>query len=337
MCMPTYDVYCPAGADTTRQPWVTKRGNLANGEQPSKCQVCDSPALTAAHDLDPGQNAYWINLNFGRNRLSSEVNENYLDGYRVRLIDNNMQPVQGADNKSVEVKKVPTDNKVTTNCCDPMTYSVSLTGTLPSSGYSAPYHFEITPMVTISGMKYYLPVSHTNEIVDFQDSRPASVYPAQIAMTVADPCAFAAEPNSKNVLKTSIAYASAGVTESMVSVDNISPQGVACSGGRRLQRRLQSGSVQVDYQIMVPPGSTVVPDANTLDANVFAATVTSEAVRLGLDTMTGTVSASGITQTVSNPIVKSGYVDPNAPTTAAHPMAGISSLMVLIIALAGRQ
>lgn len=199
----------------------------------------------------------------------------------------------------------------------------------------------IVPANTASD--FYVPLGRMIAFTDIKEGPAVTTITGQIVLQVDGSQELMASPHSSKILEKSIAKSAKDVEESMVTVNNI-------KAARRLsesledQRRLPetsvvSGGVQVDYSIIIPPGSPLAAmgmnaiSKDSFNATTLSAAIESEAAKVGLTVSVSSVVVSEVQVTALTP------TSDQPITGAASSMAGgvLSALLVAIVTLTGRQ
>lgn len=325
----TFDVKCPAqNSAATTMPFLVPD---ASGEAPVRCQACGASAST---DLNRKKGKYQVTLKWGRNVMGNEFSEDYIHGYDVVVVNENLTIVDEPMH-NVSSRKFPD-----VACCKTSAYeAISIKGNWPDGAK----YFMILPYQRNDAKdeKFRVPLGTTIKFIDIQDDKEQKKVTGTV--TVSNMTEDQADKLYKNkdtpkVMQKSIA---AAIGETEITADNIEvtlgkpTQANSSSTGssRRLGGHLpseKSWSVAVEYVITLPEGYTKAFTKDSIDTQKLAKEIETRAeTELGIKGLKVSVK-------VSDPVITT-VGTPADPTGAAFPLAGSCFSIALAFALAGRH
>jgi hypothetical protein len=293
--------------------------------------------LDANSDLDPSTSKFWVELKWGRNLVQTPgaetagFNEDMITGYEVHIVNTKGAYVSMATTDRVPAKKWSTD------CCSSDAYSVSIQGNWPAGGYA----FRIVPyqemMIAGSMERFTMPIGTiTDPFIDNTAGSARVVIGSVVLknMSQADAVEFATHPDSKAIMRKSIAAAD---KEKKITEKNVIIKKLTAEEGNATVRRLGRArrlegtwTVRADYEVMLAPDSSQTIDENWLNTTALTETVNTESTKAGMDISVGSAD-------VLPPTVDSIAGDDAIVTGAASSVARILLPLALAVFCAGRQ
>jgi len=317
-------VECPLNNNNTaRLPRMTQADSV-------QCQVC---SVNASIDWDVRPDNFWVSIGFGPNMGANGYYENF-DQYRVMMVDEMGMVLGEATTANSRATVIPIHQPAGATCCPGGAYRINLKGAIPA-GMT---HFMIVPANTAAD--FYVPLGRMIAFTDIKEGPVVTTISGKFVFQVGNPAELKANPHAVKILEKSIAKSLKGVEESMVTVNDIKVARRLSENMRRLEeKRRLAGSIQVDYTIIIPPGSPLAAmgmnaiSKDSFNATTLSAAIESEAAKVGLtvsvsDVVVSEVQATALTPTGDEPI-----------TGAASSMAGgvLCALLLAIATLTGRQ
>jgi len=315
----------------------------AGAQAPVRCQACNVQKLDGSSDLDPATSKFWVELKWGRNLVKQAglvnsagleiptFNEDMITGYEIHIVNTKGAYVAMATTERVPAKKWSTD------CCTSDAYSISIQGNWPAGGYAFMIvaYQEIGSGATME--RFTMPIGTiTDPFVDNTAGTARVVIGSVVLknMSQADAVEFATHPDSKAIMRKSIAAADKEkkITEKNVIITKLTAK-EATATVRRLgkSRRLEgTWTVQADYEVLLAADSSQTIDENWLNTTALTDSVNTESTKAGMDITVG--GADVLTPTVDTITGEDALV-----TGAASSVARLLLPLALAVFCAGRH
>lgn len=223
-------------------PYVTSKNSLL-------CKVCSYDAKLS--DTDMREKHFMFSLTWGPNMIRSSngdavVSEEVVTGYKVFIVDENVQPVK-------EIGTVPRDPRAQPVCCTKSAYFMSVTGYLEPNFH----RFMIVPCQG----DLCLPAGVLSDVIVDGVSGHGTKIDGLVELGVDDALGFANNLAVEPAVKKAIAESVPGAILDWVHLTNISSTSRRLEGAvrgwltnpRAGSRQLAAGHVSVFFSIYLPP------------------------------------------------------------------------------------